>query len=54
MSFTYAEAQMRIDDPSQTDEITQSLRHLNQLAKILKQNRIEQGYEKFVFGSFIK
>ncbi|XP_020612020.1 exosome complex exonuclease RRP44-like [Orbicella faveolata] len=43
MSFTYAEAQMRIDDPSQDDEITQSLRHLNQLAKILKQKRIEQG-----------
>ena len=43
MSFTYAEAQMRIDDPSQDDEITQSLRHLNQLAKILKHKRIEQG-----------
>ena len=43
MSFTYAEAQMRIDDPSQADEITQNLRHLNQLAKILKQKRIEQG-----------
>lgn len=43
MSFTYAEAQMRIDDPSQDDEITQSLRHLNQLAKILKRKRIEQG-----------
>ena len=43
MSFTYAEAQMRIDDPSQADEVTQSLRHLNQLAKILKQKRVEQG-----------
>lgn len=43
MSFMYAEAQMRIDDPSQTDEITVSLRHLNQLAKILKAKRIEQG-----------
>ena len=43
MSFTYAEAQMRIDDPSQADEITQSLRHLNKLAKILKEKRIEQG-----------
>lgn len=51
MSFTYAEAQMRIDDPSQDDEITQSLRHLNQLAKILKRKRIEQGQEKFEFGS---
>lgn len=43
MSFTYAEAQMRVDDPSQTDEITQSLRHLNKLAKILKEKRIDQG-----------
>ncbi|XP_068720951.1 exosome complex exonuclease RRP44-like isoform X1 [Montipora capricornis] len=43
MSFTYAEAQMRIDDPSQKDEITVSLRHLNELAKILKGRRIEQG-----------
>ncbi|PFX23563.1 Exosome complex exonuclease RRP44 [Stylophora pistillata] len=43
ISFTYAEAQMRIDDPTQTDEITLSLRHLNLLAKILKQKRIEQG-----------
>lgn len=42
-SFTYAEAQMRIDDPTQTDEITLSLRHLNKLAKILKQKRVEQG-----------
>lgn len=43
VSFTYAEAQMRIDDPSQTDEITTSLRHLNKLAKILKARRIDQG-----------
>lgn len=34
---------MRIDDPTQTDEITLSLRHLNKLAKILKQKRVEQG-----------
>lgn len=43
VSFTYAEAQMRIDDPSQTDEISTSLRHLNKLAKILKARRIDQG-----------
>ena len=48
MSFTYAEAQMRIDDPSQKDEITVSLRHLNELAKILKGRRIEQGYGKWL------
>ena len=42
--MTYAEAQMRIDDPTLTDDVTKSLRHLNSLAKILKQGRIEKGY----------
>ena len=44
-SLTYAEAQMRIDDPKQNDDIAKSLRGLNKLAKILKQKRIEKGYE---------
>ena len=43
VAFTYQEAQMRIDDPSQTDEVTVGLRGLNRLAKILKQRRIDAG-----------
>ncbi|XP_013857040.1 exosome complex exonuclease RRP44 [Austrofundulus limnaeus] len=42
-SLTYAEAQMRIDDTSKNDDITESLRRLNKLAKILKRQRIESG-----------
>ena len=42
-SFTYAEAQMRIDDPSRDDSVTLSLRGLNALAKILKQKRLDAG-----------
>ncbi|OPL33363.1 exosome rrp44-like complex exonuclease, partial [Mytilus galloprovincialis] len=42
-SLTYAEAQMRIDDPAMTDNTTKSLRWLNKLAKILKQRRIDNG-----------
>uniref|UniRef100_H3DI20 Exosome complex exonuclease RRP44 n=1 Tax=Tetraodon nigroviridis TaxID=99883 RepID=H3DI20_TETNG len=42
-SLTYAEAQMRIDDGTKNDDITQSLRGLNKLAKILKKQRIENG-----------
>uniref|UniRef100_A0A3B3DA68 Protein DIS3 homolog n=1 Tax=Oryzias melastigma TaxID=30732 RepID=A0A3B3DA68_ORYME len=42
-SLTYAEAQMRIDDTSKKDDITESLRGLNKLAKILKRKRIEKG-----------
>ncbi|ELU08883.1 hypothetical protein CAPTEDRAFT_225692 [Capitella teleta] len=42
-ALTYAEAQMRIDDPKKVDNVTQSLRSLNKLAKILKQRRIDQG-----------
>ena len=33
-SFTYEEAQVRIDDPQMTDELTQSIRRLNDLAKV--------------------
>ncbi|KAK2824440.1 hypothetical protein Q5P01_021615 [Channa striata] len=42
-SLTYAEAQMRIDDTLKNDDITNSLRGLNKLAKILKRQRIENG-----------
>ena len=42
-AFTYAEAQMRIDDKSLDDDVTLSLRHLNSLAKVLKQKRIDAG-----------
>ncbi|GAB6030282.1 hypothetical protein CHUAL_005957 [Chamberlinius hualienensis] len=42
-SLTYSEAQMIIDDPSRTDELAESLRNLNKLAKILKQKRVDNG-----------
>lgn len=35
---------MRIDSAAMNDDITTSLRGLNQLAKILKKGRIEKGY----------
>ncbi|XP_046670667.1 exosome complex exonuclease RRP44 [Homalodisca vitripennis] len=42
-ALTYEEAQLRIDDATQTDAIAQSLRGLNRLAKILKKRRIDNG-----------
>ena len=42
-ALTYAEAQLRIDNSSLSDNVTVSLRSLNKLAKILKQGRLEQG-----------
>ena len=42
-AFTYAEAQMRIDDASRQDEVTLGLRGLCRLAKLLKQKRIANG-----------
>ncbi|KAL9693559.1 hypothetical protein quinque_012844 [Culex quinquefasciatus] len=42
-ALTYQEAQLIIDDPSQTNETAQSLRLLNTLAKILKRRRIDNG-----------
>lgn len=41
--MTYAEAQMKIDDPTQQDELAKGLRRLNMLAKILKKKRIANG-----------
>ncbi|KAF8999767.1 hypothetical protein BDQ17DRAFT_1360335 [Cyathus striatus] len=42
-AFTYEEAQIRKDDPHQQDELTQSIRLLNSLAKKLKQKRMDAG-----------
>jgi len=42
-ALTYAEAQAKIDDPKLSDKITLSLRGLNRLAKILKQERMSKG-----------
>lgn len=42
-AMTYEEAQLRIDDKSQTDVLTVSLRKLNSFAKILKKKRIDNG-----------
>lgn len=41
--MTYEEAQLIIDDASQTDAVAQSLRDLNRLAKVMKQRRIDNG-----------
>ncbi|KAI9221724.1 hypothetical protein BC828DRAFT_380287 [Blastocladiella britannica] len=42
-SFTYEEAQKRIDDVRQQDEVTIGVRILNSLAKQLKQRRLDNG-----------
>ncbi|KAG0266938.1 exosome catalytic subunit dis3 [Actinomortierella ambigua] len=42
-SFTYEEAQMRIDDERQQDDLTKGIRVLNQLAKKLRQKRMDAG-----------
>lgn len=41
--LSYEQAQQRIDDPNMQDDLTNSLRNLNMLAKQLKQKRIEAG-----------
>ena len=43
-ALTYAEAQLKIDDPTMHDEVTSSLRRLNSLAKILKKRRVDNGW----------
>lgn len=43
-ALTYEEAQLRIDDKTQNDDVAKSLRGLNSLAKILKKRRIENGF----------
>ena len=42
-AYTYAEAQCAIDDPVQQNDLVKSLRGLNQLAKIMKKNRMDLG-----------
>ena len=42
-SFTYAQAKTRIDDPNASDPLSQDLRTLLQLSKILRRRREEQG-----------
>ncbi|KAI8868688.1 exosome complex exonuclease RRP44-like protein [Ramicandelaber brevisporus] len=42
-SLTYDAAQKRIDDPSLTDELTENIRALNRIAKVLRAKRIANG-----------
>jgi len=42
-ALTYAEAQSRIDDQRLTDELSMSLRTLNRLARVLRQQRADRG-----------
>ncbi|KAK6463991.1 exoribonuclease required for 3 end formation of 5.8S rRNA [Scheffersomyces coipomensis] len=42
-AFSYERAQLRIDDKSQTDELTDSMRVLLKLSKKLKQQRLDAG-----------
>lgn len=42
-AMTYEEAQLIIDDSAQQHDIAESLRNLNNIAKILKKKRIENG-----------
>lgn len=42
-AFSYEQAQLRIDDPSQKDELTESMRHLLHFSKILRQRRYDAG-----------
>ncbi len=42
-ALKYSEAQMRIDDVSDTSPVTLGLRTLNMLAKKLRQRRLENG-----------
>lgn len=42
-AMTYEEAQLLIDDKGRSDVLTESLRSLNGMAKILKKRRLENG-----------
>ncbi|KAF4122528.1 exosome complex exonuclease DIS3/RRP44 [Geosmithia morbida] len=42
-AFSYEQAQLRIDDPSQTDELTDAMRMLLALSKKLRAKRMEAG-----------
>lgn len=42
-AFSYEQAQLRIDDKSQKDELTQSMRTLLHLSRVLRQKRMDAG-----------
>lgn len=42
-AFSYEQAQIRVDDPSQKDELTNAMRTLMMLSKKLKQKRMDAG-----------
>lgn len=42
-AFSYEQAQLRIDDQSQNDELTQSMRVLLKMSKLLRQKRMDAG-----------
>eukprot|EP01051_Picozoa_sp_SAG22_P010141 SAG22_NODE_893_length_6643_cov_9.325489_2_plen_488_part_00 len=42
-SFTYGEAQLRMDDPTMNDQLTLDLRNLNRIAKKLRRDRFARG-----------
>lgn len=42
-ALTYEEAQLIIDDKNKNDDVAQSLRRLNSLAKKMKKKRMENG-----------
>ncbi|GLA61199.1 exosome catalytic subunit dis3 [Aspergillus tubingensis] len=42
-AFSYEKAQKRIDDPTQKDELTESMRTLLRFSKILRQKRMDAG-----------
>lgn len=42
-AFSYERAQLRIDDPSQKDELTESMRNLLRFSTILRQKRYDAG-----------
>ncbi|KYQ92675.1 putative exoribonuclease [Tieghemostelium lacteum] len=42
-SLTYEQAQIRIDDKTQNDQVSTNLRHLNRLAKVLRKQRMDRG-----------
>ncbi|KAJ5168287.1 Exosome complex exonuclease dis3 [Penicillium canariense] len=42
-AFSYEQAQLRIDDASQNDELTESMRNLLRFSKVLRQKRYDAG-----------
>ncbi|GBM94735.1 Exosome complex exonuclease RRP44 [Araneus ventricosus] len=52
-ALTHSEAQLRIDDKSLDDEVTISLRLLDELAKLLKKQRIDNGEKSTMVEEFM-